>query len=256
MSTNLGRVVMRFLFLAFGVLALSWQAAVAAEPGAQPKVRVLLTYGGHGFQEKPFFAMFDALPGIEYTKESFPKVAERLKPGLEKEFDVIVRYDMEKEASPEEQKAFVALLNRGIGLVSLHHNLCSHQEWPEYRKIIGGRYLFSPLEEGGKRYGPSSYDESGEAVNLTIADRDHPITRGLQDFVIRDETYNHYFVEPGVHVLLTTNSPKNNPQVAWTNEYGKSRVFYLQFGHGPGAWKNPVYTQILTRGIRWAAGKE
>jgi type 1 glutamine amidotransferase len=247
---------MRSVVLAFGLISFSFHAASAVEPAAGPKIRVLLTYGGHGFEQKPFFAMLDALPGIEYTKASFPKVAERLKPGLEKEFDVIVRYDMEKEASPEEQKAFVELLNRGIGLVSLHHNLCSHQDWPEYRKIIGGQYLFNPLDAGGKRYGPSSYNESGEPVNLTIADRDHPITRGLADFVIRDETYNHYFVEPGVHVLLTTNSAKNNHEVAWTHEYGKSRVFYMQFGHGPGAWNNPAYTQILARGIRWAARKE
>jgi type 1 glutamine amidotransferase len=248
------------MFLAFGLIVFSWQAAIgaepAAEPAAKPKIRILLTYGGHGFQEKPFFAMFDALPGIKYTKAAFPKVAERLKPGLEKEFDVIVRYDMEKEASPEEQKAFIELLGRGIGLVSLHHNLCALQDWLEYRKIIGGRYLFAPMEEGGKKYGPSSYDESGEAANMAIADREHPITKGLSDFVMRDETYNHYFVEPSVHVLLTTNSPRNTHEVAWTNEYGKSRVFYIQCGHGPGAWKNPAYTQILERGIRWAARKE
>jgi type 1 glutamine amidotransferase len=247
---------MRSIFFVFGIIAFSLHAAGAAEPAATPKIRVLLTYGGHGFEQKPFFAMFDALAGIEYTKASFPKVAARLKPGLEKEFDVIVRYDMEKDASPEERKDFVELLNRGIGLVSLHHNLCSNQEWPEYRKIIGGKYLYAPIEEGGKRYGPSSYDEGGEPVNVSIADRDHPITHGLADFVIRDETYNHYFVEPSVHVLMTTNSPKNNPTLAWTQEYGKSRVFYFQFGHGPGAWKNPVYPQLLARGIRWAARKE
>ena len=247
---------MRYAFLTLSFMAVLWQAASGAEPAATPKIRVLLTYGGHGFQEKPFFAMFDALSGIEYTKAAFPQAAARLKPGLEKDFDVIVRYDMEKEASPEEEKAFVDLLHRGIGLVSLHHNLCAMQNWPEYQKIIGGKYLYAAMEEGGKRYGPSSYNESGEPVNVTIADREHPITRGLSNFEIRDETYNHYFVEPNVHVLFTTNSPKNNATLGWTHEYGKSRVYYFQFGHGPGAWANPVYPQLLARGIRWAARKE
>ncbi len=247
---------MRHVFLSLSLFVVLWQAASGAEPATGPKIRVLLTYGGHGFEQKPFFAMFDALPGIEYTKAALPQAAARLKPGLEKDFDVIVRYDMEKDASPEEEKAFVELLGRGIGLVALHHNLCALQNWPEYRKIIGGKYLYAAIEEGGKRFGPSSYDESGQAVNVAIADRDHPITRGLSDFAIRDETYNHYFVEPSVHVLFTTNSPKNNPQIGWTHEYGKSRVFYFQFGHGPGAWKNPVYPQLLARGIRWAARNE
>jgi len=242
-----------FLALAAAAALMTSTAASAAPPGA--KLRVLLTFGGHDFQEQEFFAMWDALPGVTYTKAPLPQSADLFKPGLEQSYDVIVCYDMNKELTPAQQQGFLALLDRGIGLVSLHHNLCSHQDWPEYRKIIGGQYLFNPLDAGGKRYGPSSYNESGEPVNLTIADRDHPITRGLADFVIRDETYNNYFVEPDVHVLLTTNSPKNNHEVAWTHEYGKSHVFYLQFGHGPGAWKNPVYTEILTRGIRWAARK-
>ena len=51
-------------------------AAVIAVPAAAAektaKIRVLLTYGGHGFEEKLFFAMWDAMPGVEYTKARCP----------------------------------------------------------------------------------------------------------------------------------------------------------------------------------------
>ena len=58
------------------------------------KIRVLLTYGGHGFEQQPFFALFESIPDLEVTRAELPKQAELLKPGLEKQFDVIVRYDM------------------------------------------------------------------------------------------------------------------------------------------------------------------
>src|ERR1051326_3716512 len=81
-------------------------------------LRVLLTYGGHGFQEKEFFAMWDALPGVTYTKAPLPQSADLFKPGLEKEYDVIVLYDMIKSLSPTQREGQLALLGKGIGVVS------------------------------------------------------------------------------------------------------------------------------------------
>jgi hypothetical protein len=177
-----------------------------------------------------------------------------LKPGLEKDFDVIVRYDMTPGFTPAQEKAFVALLQRGIGLVALHHNLGAHPKWSEYTKIIGGKYCYAVYQDGDKKFGPSAYEHDND-LQITVADREHPITRGLADFAIHDEVYNHCYVAPDVHVLLTTNHAKNDPKIAWVHQYGKSRVFYFQLGHDWQTWKNPAYPEILTRGIRWAAGK-
>ncbi len=243
-------LVAGFCLVVFG---LGLGPAAGAEQPAK-KIRVLLTYGGHDFQEKPFFAMFDAMSDIQFTKAPLPQAAGFLKPGLEKDYDVIVRYDMVEKFTPDQEKAFVALLHRGIGLVALHHNLCAHRQWDEYTKIIGGKYCFGVYQEGDKKFGPSAYEHDND-LNVAVADHQHPITRGLADFAIRDEVYNHCYVSPNVDVLLTTNHPKNNPQIAWAHEYGKSRVFYFQLGHDSQAWKNAAYPEILDRGIRWAAGK-
>ena len=59
------------------IFALACLAAVlTAIPGRtappETRLRVLLTYGGHDFQEKEFFAMWDALPGVSYTKAPLP----------------------------------------------------------------------------------------------------------------------------------------------------------------------------------------
>jgi type 1 glutamine amidotransferase len=240
-----------FCLIAFG---LGLSPAAGAEPPAAKKIRVLLTYGGHGFEEKPFFAMFDALGDVQYTKAPLPQSAGLLKPGLENDYDVIVRYDMVAEFTPDQEKAFVQLLHRGIGLVALHHNLGAHRQWAEYTKIIGGKYCFGECQEEGKTFGPSAYQHDQD-LKVAVADREHPITRGLADFAIHDEVYNHCYVARDVHVLLTTNHAKNDPKIAWAHEYGKSRVFYFQLGHDSQTWKNAAYPEILARGIRWAAGK-
>ena len=240
------------ILVAYGVLPVAVVFGDAA--AAETPLRVLVTYGGHRFQNEPFFAMFDAMPGVTYNKASLPDSAGLLKPGLENDIDVIVMYDMIGKIAPEQQKAFVALLNRGIGLVSLHHNMGAHRDWPEFRRIIGGQFVFKPMEIEGEQHGKSTWAH-GQELRVTIADQEHPITRGLSDFTIHDETYGNYYTSPDVKVLMTTDNPKNDPEIAWVKNYGKSRVFYFMLGHDSRAWQNPAYPEIVHRAIRWSAGR-
>ncbi|HID76493.1 MAG TPA: hypothetical protein EYP56_10905, partial [Planctomycetaceae bacterium] len=131
--------------LTAAVIGLLASGPLAAQGPAEGKIRVLLTTGGHGFQAEPFYAVFDAMEDVTYTKAQLPQDAGLLKPGLEKKYDVIVMYDMVRGFPPEQQEAFVALLRRGIGVVSLHHNLGAHRDWGEFRKIIGGKFIFEPI---------------------------------------------------------------------------------------------------------------
>jgi uncharacterized protein len=239
--------------LLLGLFATAARTTLAAEPAAG-KVRVLLTYGGHGFEEQPFFAMFNALPGVVYTKAPMPQAADLLKPGLKKDYDVVVMYDMTPRFTPEQQKNFVALLNAGIGLVSLHHNIGAHQEWEEFRKIIGGIHIPRVFVVDGKKYGPSGATDDQD-MQITVVDKHHPITKGISDFAIHDETYHKYYTSPDAKILLSTNHPKNEPPIAWAKQYGKSRVCYLMLGHGPSAWTNPNYPRILDNAIHWVAEK-
>ena len=248
---------MKHLFssaLAVAVLAAFCAGPARAENPAAGKIRVLLTYGGHGFDQKAFFAMFDAIPDIAVTKAELPKQADLLKPGLQKQFDVIVMYDMCRAFKPEQQKAFAELLKTGIGVVSLHHNLGAHAAWDEYRKIIGGKFILADCEIDGKKWTKTPWSH-GEDLKITVADKKHPITQGVEDFQIHDETYGKFYTAGGIHVLLKTAHPKNNPDVAWTTKYGASPVFYLMLGHDAHAYKDPNYQKLMAQGIRWAAGK-
>lgn len=242
------------LAVALLVAALATFAQAADAQVADGKLRVLLTFGGHGFQQEPFFALFDGMKDVEYTKAPMPQSADLLKPGLEKDYDVIVMYDMVGAITPEQQEAFVALLNEGIGLFSLHHNMGAHRNWDEFRKITGGKFNFAPGEIDGQQYAKSGWAH-GQDIKVTVADTEHPITKGVKDFVIHDETYNNYYTAPDAKVLLTTDHPKNDPKLAWVKQYGKSRVFYFMLGHDEKAYANANFARIVHQGIRWAAGQ-
>ena len=148
----------------------------------------------------------------------------------------------------------MALVKQGIGIVGIHHNINAHPDWPEYAKMIGAKWFEQPGEYEGKQYPRSTWKE-GQTIHVTVADKEHPITRGLSDFTIHDEVYGHAFIFPTNHVLFATDDPRNNPAMAWVRHYGHSPVFYMQFGHDHHAWQDPMYTKILLRGIQWAAGR-
>lgn len=246
--------IRRFVNLVvFSIIALLIIGGIPFTRAAEEKpLRVLVTFGGHGFQQKEFFAMWDALPGVTYTKAEMPQEADLLKPGLEKQYDVIVMYDMTKGFTPKQRKGFMALLDAGIGLVSTHHNLGAHRDWPGFARIIGGKYVFKPETLDGRKLEKSTYAHDQD-LRVKIADKEHPITKGLADFVIHDESYGNFYVAPDAHVLMTTDHPKCGRDIAWTTTYGKSRVCYLIFGHDSKAWENPAYQDVLGRAIRWAA---
>lgn len=250
----------RLLSLTIAALVALFLAAAPAsaqQAGKEKKarrapIRVLLVTGGHAFQEKEFYAMWDAFRGVNYDKLQIPAQADQLKPGLEEKYDVIVMYDMCKAFSPEQQKNFVELIKGGkIGLVSLHHDLGAHPDWAEFHKIIGGEYVMKPRVIDGKQHPGSTYDHDQE-VNVTVADPKHPITRNMENFTIHDETYGNCYVSPQVHVLLTTDHPKGTKQIAWTNDYEQAKVFHLMLGHDAKAWENPAFKTLLERGIRWS----
>lgn len=238
---------------------LFWLMTLMLLPGCRPSgeapaenLRVLVTTGGHDFAREPFFEMLSGIEGIDYTEAPLPGSAHLLKPGLEERFDVIVMYDMVTSISEQERHDFIELLRRGIGVVSLHHNLGAHRDWPEFVRIIGGRYLFAPEELGGKVRDVSDYFHDQD-IDVEVADKSHPVTRGIEDFTIHDEAYKNFYVTETAHVLLTTDHPRSDRKIAWTSNYGSSRVVCLLLGHDAAAWTNPVFPRILHNAIDWAA---
>jgi type 1 glutamine amidotransferase len=237
------------LGLIFGVLCLSF-----AKGGAIEEARVLIVTGGHEFDEAAFFGMFRRMEGIAYSPVAFGQGAEeKLNPESARDFDAIVFYDMHQNKEPH-WKGMVQLLAQGKGIVFLHHSLWSYDgSWDEYRRIVGGRA--SSKEKVAPGSSPTSTYNHDQHIRVHVIDRSGPVTKDLRDFDITDETYNRYWVDPKVHVLLTTDNPTSEHVIAWSHKYKKSRIVYIELGHGPTAYENPNYSTLVRQAILWVAGK-
>jgi hypothetical protein len=226
--------------------------ATRASP-AEPKIRVLLLTGGHKFEREPFLAIFRNDPGIELTHlEHTPGTADAWDRADLDACDVVVLYDQPRTITETQKARFLSLFTRGLGLVVTHHSLVSYQRWPDYERIIGGRWVDVPEKGGDPRDTPSGFEHDVD-IPVEIVDPAHPVTTGLGNFTIRDEIYWGYRVGADVTPLLATSHPKSDRPLAWTRTEAHSRIVYLLFAHGPTGYADPHYRQLLANAIRWTA---
>jgi type 1 glutamine amidotransferase len=61
-------------------------------------------------------------------------------------------------------------------------------------------------------------------------------------------------VLPGAHALLETDHATSDRVIGWAHRFGKSRVVYLQPGHGPQAFSHPIFETLVHRSLLWTAG--
>jgi uncharacterized protein len=239
-----------------GLMFWALLAGGCASPHPQTgKIRVLLVTGGHGFERKGFFQLFETNSEISLQTVEHTNLAPLLKADAAKQYDVLVLYDYWQPISEDMKSDFVARLKGGKGLVVLHHALCSYQDWPEYRRIIGGRYYLKKAVVDGVEKEPSSY-QHGRHFKIYVADRNHPVTRGVEDFEMHDETYKGCDCTADAHPLLTTDDPESSRVIAWSKTYEAARVVFIQSGHDHFAWDNPNYQRLLRQAIRWVAKKD
>jgi uncharacterized protein len=222
----------------------------SAEPHAE-KIRILVITGGHDYPKEQFNQMLGALGGnITYQVAELPAAYEMFLPQNRDKYDVLVFYHMWQEITQEQAKVFSECIRNGKPLVVLHHSICAYDNWPEYFNIIGGKYVHKPTVINGIEYPACSYIHDVH-FRVKIADTKHPVTAGLNDFDVFDETYKGYYVEPGVTPLLYTDEPSSNRLIGWAKVYGKSRVVTLQSGHDVPTFENPNFRKLLKQSIEW-----
>lgn len=229
-------------------------AAFALPTCAADRLRVLLITGGHDYETNAFHQMFADNPAIQVEHITHPAPLSALRPTHQPPVDVVVLYDLWQDITEESKTDLLAHLRAGRGLVSLHHSIANYQEWPEYRRIIGARYYLQKMTVDGVEKARSVYLHDVH-MKVTLANPAHPVTQGLQDFDIVDETYNLFDVSDGVIPLLKTSAPSSAPVIGWAKNYGPARVVYLQLGHGSTSYTNPNYRKLVAQAIRWTATK-
>jgi type 1 glutamine amidotransferase len=147
----------------------------------------------------------------------------------------------------ERQESLRDAVAAGTGLGGVHGSGDAFRSATEYQYVLGGQFVAHP---GG----------DGVEYAVEIADRAHPVTRGLRGFRVRSERY-YLHVDPSVHVLASTPVATGDGRpfpmpVAWTRTFERGRVFYCALGHTPELVAQPEVLELTVRGLLWAAGRD
>jgi hypothetical protein len=94
---------------------------------------------------------------------------------------------------------------------------------------------------------------------VRVANSNHPITRGVRDFVVTDEQHYLKYEKDAKHLLLESVNEDGldwkglGPKSAagWAYDYGRGRVCYLAPGHLLSALWNPEYVKLQQNAVRW-----
>ena len=204
------------------------------------KIAVAVVTGMHTFDVPRFYAAFRSMSDLEFYPQSLEDfVADG--GSVRDEYDVIVFYNFHRPIPDEKTAAALASLGESTqGIVVLHHAILAFPEWQLWSDICG-------IED-------REFDfHLNQTVRVQVADPSHPITTGLVDWEIVDETYTMSDVSSESHILLTTDHAKSMRTLAWSRQYRSARVFCYQSGHDDDAYADHGFRTVLHRGIRWVA---
>ena len=211
-------------------------------------VKTAVVTGGHGYDVVNFHQLFRSLEGVDaYVQhmDDFASSPEDVRDG----YGAVLFYSMLTDTPTDEglpwymgkpRAAVEHLGQTEQGLVIFHHAILAYPEWSVWADIVG---------IGDRSFGY----HIGQSLRVEVANAEHPITAGLKDWDMIDETYTMTDAGEDSDVLLMADHPKSMKTIAWTRQHGKSRVFVLQLGHDNEAWVDPNLLEVLGRGIRWAA---
>jgi type 1 glutamine amidotransferase len=151
--------------------------------------------------------------------------------------------------TPSTEQHLLSAVEAGTGVAAWHGAGAAFRLSVKYHWLLGADVLDHPAGEGVRH-----------PYRMTITDRDHEVTQGLDDFDVASEQY-YMNVDPNVHVLAEARfdglhmpwiEGRRMPQI-WTNQWGSGRVFYNAIGHYIEDLQSPAVTQITKQGFAWAA---
>ena len=202
-------------------------------------MKIAVVTGEHGFREKDFDAVFQNMKGIDFIREDLDVFVHDPN---QKDYETVVFYNFHRPYPTEAQaKTILELTERGQGIVILHHAILAFPEWDAYSDMCG---IDDRADFG---YFPK------QTLQVQVIDTSHPITEGLADWEMGDETYTMKSAGDDSTILLTVDHPNSMDVLGWAREYGNSRIFCLQSGHDNVTYSNPNFREVLRRGIEWCA---
>jgi len=144
-----------------------------------------------------------------------------------------------------EQGAAIKAYAKGGGSILFFHNVTYIAPYnKDFREVLGAATLDHPPTR---------------PFAVKVVNRDHPITKGVNDFFVTDEQHYMQYDGDQKHVLLRSINEDGlafkdlgtSCEAGWAYDYGKGRVVYLAPGHLiPTLW-NPEYVKLQKNAVAW-----
>jgi len=181
-------------------------------------LNVAVVTGGHSYQVREFHRLFHGLAGIAPTIQHMDDFASS-PTAVRQAYDVVLFYTMLLDGPVDTNlpwycgaplTAMTELGQTLQGIVVLHHAILAYPQSGPWDQRVGmtGRHQFT-------------YHQN-QSLHIHVADSDHPITRGLTDWDMVDETYTTPDLAADSTVLLTVDHPHSMRHIAWTRQYGQA----------------------------------
>ena len=157
-------------------------------------------------------------------------------------YDTVLFYTDVGLLTPAQEQGLLDFIRAGGGFFGLHTAAASFRENQGYHAMLNAFF------DGHSRY---------MDFQVTLIDRDDPITRGLEDFAARDELYYLKRDPDRSHHLMQAYDPTRDEThiMAFHHPWGEGRVFYFALGHDMAVLENPSFQEVVRRGALWAGGQ-
>ncbi|TWT34392.1 ThuA domain-containing protein [Blastopirellula retiformator] len=151
-------------------------------------------------------------------------------------------------------------IDRGCGFLTFHFSTFAPDKYAD--KILDWSGGYFDWEENGERKWYSAITTQTAALQLSAAD--HPISRGVVPFTLREEFYYNLRFDPDdvkrQSIVSVPTLPGREPDgkvVAWARERENGgRGFGTTCGHYYDNWKEPEFRKLILNAIAWAAHVE
>jgi len=161
--------------------------------------------------------------------------------------------DWSKERSEpwitEEQGAAIKdFVQAGGALYALHNSSHISLSSKNYREVMGGAYIDHPALRPFK---------------VSVVNKEHPITRGVQDFIVSDEQHFVTYDKDPRYILLRSENIDGLTDISegrdlgtkaiagWAYDFGKGRVVFTAVGHTLHALWQPEYFKLQKNAVGW-----
>jgi len=136
------------------------------------------------------------------------------------------------------RESLMAGFDRGISLLGIHAAASSLGDYPQFRKALAGAWV--PDHSWHPPFG-----------ELHVRPCDDPIVEGLPDFTVLDERYTDLVTDDDIEPLADTWDDQGEYVLAWSHQYGKSRVIYDALGHDSRSYDSVGHKDFLRRVLCW-----